>query len=70
MIPLGVLLRWFMMLYELEIVEEDVFLKWREDINDEYPGKGKALFQVYCLCHTDQHTNLTEFSFSNRLILG
>lgn len=34
------------MLYDLEIIEEEVFLKWKEDINDEYPGKGKALFQV------------------------
>lgn len=40
------LLRWFVLLYDLEIVEEEVFLKWKEDINDEYPGKGKALFQV------------------------
>lgn len=40
------LLRWFLMLYDLEIIEEEVFIKWKEDINDEYPGKGKALFQV------------------------
>jgi len=44
--PKGMLLRWFAMLYDLEIVEEEVFTKWKEDINDEYPGKGKALFQV------------------------
>jgi len=43
------LLRWFVNLYDLEIVEEDAFLKWKEDITDAYPGKGKALFQVsYC----------------------
>jgi translation initiation factor 4G len=36
------------MLYDLEIIEEEVFIKWKEDINDEFPGKGKALFQV-CL---------------------
>ena len=40
------LVRWFNMLYEMEIIEDEVFLKWKEDINDEYPGKGKALFQV------------------------
>lgn len=40
------LLRWFVNLYDLEIVEEDAFLKWKEDITDAYPGKGKALFQV------------------------
>jgi translation initiation factor 4G len=42
----GMLLRWFVNLYDLEIVEEDAFLKWKEDITDAYPGKGKALFQV------------------------
>jgi len=40
------LLRWFIFLYDLEIIEDEVFLKWKEDINDEYPGKGQALFQV------------------------
>ncbi|XP_067012405.1 eukaryotic translation initiation factor 4 gamma 2 [Anabrus simplex] len=44
--PKGMLLRWFMNLYDLEIVEEEAFLKWKEHISDEYPGKGKALFQV------------------------
>ena len=24
----------------------DAFLKWKEDLRDDYPGKGKALFQV------------------------
>lgn len=44
--PKGLIEKWFDMLYEHEIVEEEVFFKWREDINDEYPGKGKSLFQV------------------------
>lgn len=44
--PKGMLLRWFTALYELEIVEEEAFLRWKEDITDDYPGKGKALFQV------------------------
>ncbi|XP_067123606.1 eukaryotic translation initiation factor 4 gamma 2 isoform X2 [Centruroides vittatus] len=44
--PKGMMLRWFISFYELEIVEEEAFLKWKEDVNDEYPGKGKALFQV------------------------
>jgi len=42
----GMLLRWFVSLYDLEIIEEEAFLKWKEDISDDYPGKGKALFQV------------------------
>lgn len=40
------LLRYFVNLYDMEIIEEEAFLSWKEDITDEYPGKGKALFQV------------------------
>jgi len=42
----GMMLRMFMYLYDLEIIDDEVFLSWKEDINDETPGKGKALFQV------------------------
>ena len=42
----GLLLRMFMLLYDTEIVEEEAFVKWKEDVNDTHPGKGKALFQV------------------------
>jgi len=44
--PKGLLLRWFVALYETDIIEEHAFLRWKEDVNDTYPGKGKALFQV------------------------
>jgi translation initiation factor 4G len=44
--PKGLMLRWFMALYENDVIEEQSFLKWKEDVNDTYPGKGKALFQV------------------------
>lgn len=44
--PKGLLLRWFVSFYEADIVDERVFLKWKEDVNDNFPGKGKALFQV------------------------
>ena len=44
----GMLLRWFIALYDLEVVEEEAFLAWKEDLAQEFPGKGKALFQV-CL---------------------
>uniref|UniRef100_A0A336MW34 Eukaryotic translation initiation factor 4 gamma 2 n=1 Tax=Culicoides sonorensis TaxID=179676 RepID=A0A336MW34_CULSO len=44
--PKGMLLRWFTALYELNIIDEDAFLRWKEDITDMYPGKGQALFQV------------------------
>ncbi|KAJ8298584.1 hypothetical protein KUTeg_022644 [Tegillarca granosa] len=44
--PKGMLLRFFMNFYDMEIIDEEIFLKWKEEVNDEYPGKGKALFQV------------------------
>jgi len=44
--PKGMLLRMFMNLYDMEVIDEDVFLRWKEEVNEEYPGKGKALFQV------------------------
>ncbi|XP_042240370.1 eukaryotic translation initiation factor 4 gamma 2-like isoform X2 [Homarus americanus] len=44
--PKGMLLRWFVNLYDLEIIEEDAFLTWKEDLSQDYLGKGKALFQV------------------------
>uniref|UniRef100_A0A672IF89 Eukaryotic translation initiation factor 4 gamma 2 n=1 Tax=Salarias fasciatus TaxID=181472 RepID=A0A672IF89_SALFA len=44
--PKGMLLRYFVNLYDMEIIEEEAFLSWKEDITQEYPGKGKALFQV------------------------
>lgn len=40
------LLRFFVHFYDMEIIEEEAFLSWKEDVNQEYPGKGKALFQV------------------------
>lgn len=42
----GMLLRLFERLYDMEIIEEQAFIKWKEQVSDEYPGKGKALFQV------------------------
>lgn len=45
------LLRYFVNFYDMEIIEEEAFLAWKEDITQEFPGKGKALFQVmYTLC--------------------
>lgn len=44
--PKDMMLHWFIMLYNLEIVDNEVFLKWKEEVNDDYPEKGKALFQV------------------------
>merc|ERR1712226_1227197 len=44
--PKGMLLRSFVNCYELDILDEHAFLQWKEDVRDDYPGKGKALFQV------------------------
>nr|CAB3241846.1 eukaryotic translation initiation factor 4 gamma 2 [Phallusia mammillata] len=44
--PKGLMLRLFDLLYHEDIIDEEIFLKWKEDVNDEYPGKGKSLFQV------------------------
>lgn len=44
--PKGALLRWFHMLYDMNIVDDDVFFVWKEEINDDFQGKGQALFQV------------------------
>lgn len=46
---LGMLLRFFVHFYDMEIIEEEAFLAWKEDITQEFPGKGKALFQVNLL---------------------
>ncbi|XP_050811951.1 eukaryotic translation initiation factor 4 gamma 2-like [Gopherus flavomarginatus] len=44
--PKGMLLHFFVHFYDMEIIEEEAFLAWKEDISQEFPGKGKALFQV------------------------
>ena len=54
--PKGLLLRSFVNFYEMDIVDEHAFLQWKEDVNETYPGKGKALFQV--------HINSFIFSFA------
>lgn len=46
---IGMLLRFFVHFYDMEIIEEEAFLAWKEDITQEFPGKGKALFQVNLL---------------------
>ena len=40
------LLRLFSLWYDLDVIEEEAFLKWKEDLSEQYPGKGQALFQV------------------------
>jgi len=42
----GLLLRMFMNLYNFEVIDEEAFMQWKEELNDIHPGKGQALFQV------------------------
>lgn len=42
----GALLCWFMALYEEEVVQEETFLKWKEEVDARYEGKGEALIQL------------------------
>lgn len=44
--PKGMLLRFFRGLYDFSVIEEESFLRWKEDLSDVYMGKGTALFQV------------------------
>lgn len=44
--PKGLLLRMFMNLYDMEVIYEEAFTRWKEEVNDLQPGKGQALFQV------------------------
>eukprot|EP01137_Pigoraptor_chileana_P026610 Opistho-2@8165 len=44
--PTGLLERHFDALYNLDIVDEEAYNIWKEDVNDSLPGKQRALFQV------------------------
>jgi hypothetical protein len=44
--PRGLLKKLFYILYVSDIVSEDAYGVWREDVSDETPGKDKALFEV------------------------
>ncbi|KAA3681811.1 translation initiation factor 4G [Paragonimus westermani] len=44
--PKGFLLRCFMNLYNCDLVDENTFLTWKEELNPSYPVKGEALFEV------------------------
>lgn len=44
--PKGFMLRMAAYLYDLDIVEEEAFSGWREEICDDFPGKGDALVDL------------------------
>ena len=44
--PQGLIKKVFYSLYETDIIFEDAYVVWREDVDDDTPGKDRALFQV------------------------
>ena len=36
----------FNQMYDLEIIDEEAFYLWKDEINENYPDKGQALFHV------------------------
>ncbi|KAL7061683.1 hypothetical protein AAHC03_01603 [Spirometra sp. Aus1] len=44
--PKGFLLRCFINMYYMDLVDEATFLQWREEVDQNYPAKGQALFEV------------------------
>jgi hypothetical protein len=36
----------FHQMYDLELIEEEAFYQWKDEVNDNYPNKGQALFHV------------------------
>lgn len=44
--PKGMLLRLFNIFYDNNVIEEESYLRWKEDLSDVHLGKGNALFQV------------------------
>ena len=48
----------FVLLYDTEVVDEEAFLKWKEDVSEKHPGKGKALFQVGIIVMINENTKV------------
>ena len=61
---LGLLLRLFSYWYDMDVIEEETFLKWKEDLSQQYPGKGQALFQVSCIPSVATHLLTTTINMT------
>jgi translation initiation factor 4G len=47
--PKGLMLRMAMNLYDFDVVDDEGFVRWREEINETVPGKvGSILGQLWC----------------------
>jgi len=44
--PKGVMLRFSKYFYDFDVVEEEAFTVWREEVKDDVPGKGDALVAI------------------------
>ena len=54
--PTGLVKKLFYNLYETDIIFEDAYGVWREDVSDATPGKDKALFQARAAAgHSHRH---------------
>jgi translation initiation factor 4G len=47
--PKYLLAHLFNAMYDLELIEEEAFYAWKDEINENYPNKGQALFHVKLL---------------------
>jgi translation initiation factor 4G len=46
-IPKYFLAHLFNQMYDLDLIEEEAFYLWKDELNDSYPNKGQALFDVF-----------------------
>jgi translation initiation factor 4G len=44
--PKYLLAHLFNQMYDLEIIDEEAFYMWKDEINENYPDKGQALFSL------------------------
>ena len=50
--PKGLMLRFSKYCYDFDIVEEDAFTDWQDEIRDDVPGKGDVSIPPACVSAT------------------
>ena len=50
----GALVKQFEYIYDNDLIEEDGFIAWENDVHDQCPGRNQALLQV-CLIIVGNH---------------
>lgn len=63
-LPKYLLAHLFNQMYDLEIIDEEAFYIWKDEINENYPNKGRALFHVRIIqfCNNNNKT----YSLTNK----